>query len=287
MHLLTETLAKTHSEMQSATAGCLIQIHPMSIDAGVIRIEDDPVVIGREPSCKVQIENDSVSRQHALIEQRGRGYFITDLNSTNGVYVNDELVAEHELSAGDRLRCGNHIFRFLDQIEAQYHETVYAMMTRDGLTGALNKRYLTEILNRDIERCRRRNRPMAMILLDIDHFKKVNDTYGHLVGDEVLQELSRRIQQVIRGDELFARFGGEEFAVLVSDGDLAEARELAERCFATVGSQPFDTSTGRIVVTISVGIAEFKGDGTANSLIERADQKLYRAKQTGRNQICG
>ena len=127
---------------------------------------------------------------------------------------------------------------------------------------------------------------MALILLDIDHFKQINDTYGHLAGDEVLQELSSRIEQITREDEVFARFGGEEFALLICDGTLREAAQLAERCHSLIGSKPFETSAGPIAVMISGGVAEYDLECQHSEFVQLADQKLYRAKNSGRNQIC-
>lgn len=284
---LADTLAQSHSGIQAQCAGCLIKIHPLEIDAGIVQISSNEFTIGRDAACDLKLHDDSVSRSHSMIEFRESAYYLTDLDSTNGVYVNDEAVDHCELRAGDRLRFGNYIFRFLDQIEAQYHETAYAMMTRDGLTGAYNKRYFTEVLNRNVQRCRRRQRPMALILMDIDHFKQINDTHGHLAGDEVLQELSARIQHITREDEVFARFGGEEFALLICDGNMREAVQLAERCHSLIGSRPFETSAGTIAITISGGVAEYNLESPVSEFIGLTDQKLYQAKNSGRNQICG
>jgi diguanylate cyclase (GGDEF)-like protein len=127
---------------------------------------------------------------------------------------------------------------------------------------------------------------MALILMDIDHFKQVNDEHGHLAGDEVLQELSRRIQLITRADEVFARFGGEEFALLICDGNMREAVQLAERCHSLIGSSPFETSAGTIVTTISGGVAEYDLESPVSEFVKLADQMLYQAKKSGRNQIC-
>lgn len=128
---------------------------------------------------------------------------------------------------------------------------------------------------------------MALILMDIDHFKSINDTYSHLAGDEVLQELNTRVQHVIRQGEVFSRFGGEEFVLLISDGNLREAVPMAERCCSLIGSTPFETSAGMISITVSVGVAEYELESSASQLINHADRKLYQAKKSGRNQICG
>ena len=127
---------------------------------------------------------------------------------------------------------------------------------------------------------------MSLVLMDIDHFKQINDTYGHLAGDEVLQELSARIQEITREDEVFARFGGEEFALLICDGQMHEALQLAERCHTLIGSRPFETSAGTVAVTMSGGVAEYNLESEVSTFVDLADQKLYQAKNSGRNQIC-
>lgn len=284
--ILAETMTQQHEHVDSECAGCLIKIHPMEIDATMIKISSGSFCIGRHPSCDYHVNDDSVSRRHGVIERKNGSYYVSDLGSTNGVFVNENRIDSWELKAGDRIRMGNQIFKFLDQFEAQYHETVYTMMTCDGLTGAYNKRYFLEVLDRSIEGCRRRQRTMALILMDIDHFKNINDTFGHLAGDEVLQELSARLKSVTREDEVFARFGGEEFAVIVCDGDVNEAAELAERYRFTVANAPFQTSAGPLDVTISIGVAEYDLVSQKNALLEEADKKLYQAKSQGRNQAC-
>ena len=126
-------------------------------------------------------------------------------------------------------------------------------------------------------------------MIDIDHFKAVNDTYGHLVGDEVLREFGKRVQEGCREDDLLARYGGEEFCLLLSATDAAEASEVAERCRHSVGSRPFDTTAGPLTVTASFGFAclNFEAGESGLDLIQRADQQLYRAKRSGRNQVQG
>jgi diguanylate cyclase (GGDEF)-like protein len=271
--------------------GCLVQIHPLDLNGGLIKLPPSPFVIGRDGNCNLCLFDESVSRRHASIEQVQSVYIVNDLGSTNGIFLNGERITRKVLRTGDRLRLGNHILKFLsqDHIEAQYHETVYSMMTRDGLTGAYNKRYFGDVLEREIKRVQRHNRPMALILFDIDHFKQINDTHGHLAGDEVLQELSRRIHDIVRQDEVFARYGGEEFAMVLGEASLEAARDVAERCRLAIETTPFQTMAGKLDVTISVGVASVAGGTaiTANGIVELADSKLYEAKQAGRNQIRG
>lgn len=266
----------------------LVQIHPLDLDRGPIEITGT-VKIGRDQLCDLHLPDNSVSRQHAEIQCEDGGYIIEDLGSTNGVIVNEEKVQCRELQTGDRIKLGGRIFRFLadNDLEAQYHETVYSMMTRDGLTGVFNKRYLLESLDREVARCKRYLRPIAVIMMDIDHFKSINDTHGHLAGDEVLQELAHRLGSMLRDDEILARFGGEEFAIVIVESDRDKAIQVAERCRERIADKAFDTSAGMLDITISLGVCAPPVDRIEDrvSLLAAADEHLYEAKENGRNQV--
>lgn len=273
----------------SASQQWLIQLHPLDLEQSKIPIAGDCLVIGRSEFCDLQLDDHWVSRQHAKIQRVVGGFEIRDLGSTNGLAVNDQQVKASVLQSGDRIRIGKRIFRFLSDadVESKYYETVYSMMTRDGLTGAYNKRYLMEFLEREILRSRRFSRNLSLILFDVDHFKSINDTYGHLAGDDVLRELSKRVQATIGAEEVLSRFGGEEFAV-VAELSINEAAELAERCRHQVAVEPFPTSNGFLEVTISLGVAELPRDlsGAPQQLLSLADELLYAAKRSGRNRVC-
>lgn len=270
---------------------CLVQIYPTNIVDGMVKLEKEVLTIGRETTSELALVDGSVSRQHARLERCDAGYWLTDIGSTNGTFVDNVSVAKKLLVGGETIRFGSFIFKFLraSGIEAQYHSTVYNAMTRDGLTGAFNKNYLLDSLAQEISRSQRSQRPLCVMMMDIDYFKKVNDTYGHLVGDEVLREFSNRIQEAKRDDDLLCRYGGEEFVVILDSTQIDQANTIAERCRDNVRSRPFETSTGPIEVTVSIGVAELtKDDGKfgSSSLLERADGHLYRAKQSGRNRVC-
>lgn len=287
-----ETLTKAANQPTSTSdGGCFLQIHPLSITNHLIELSDSQIVVGREPSCGICIPDASVSRRHALIEKIDGGFSVTDLGSTNGTSVNEQPVNTSLLQAGDRVQFGSYIFKFLasNHIELQYHEAVYSMMTRDGLTGALNKRSFIDILGRDFQRSVHRNSPLSLILFDIDFFKKVNDTHGHLAGDEVLREVGRRISSVTACHDVFARYGGEEFAILMSETSVDHAVEIAQRCRLEIADRPFQTSVGPLAVTISAGVAEVQlltNIESSDQLIQAADLKLYEAKHGGRNRVC-
>ena len=269
---------------------CLIRIYPPGTGEGLIDLPLGRFIIGRGVDCGLDLCDPAVSRRHAYIEPRAGNYVLVDMNSTNGTYVNDELVERRFLEAGDLIRIGSNIVKFLsnDHIEAQYHETIYSMMITDGLTGIHNKRYLLESLDRELVRSRRHTRPLSLVMLDIDHFKQINDTYGHVVGDEVLRQLCQRIRGTIRKDEVFARYGGEEFAVVLPESTKQTARCIAERLRSIVANDPMEIATDSVQITISLGAAQTNGESALSpeAIIAKADRKLYQAKQLGRNRVC-
>ena len=270
--------------------GCLLQIHPLDINRQLIELTAERTTVGREATADVSLLDSAVSRTHAALERTSEGFRIQDLGSTNGTFVNEVRVDSRLLQPGDRIQVGGFIFKFLcsNHIELQYHEAVYTMMTRDGLTGSLNKRSFMDLLNREFQRSLHRDSALALIMFDVDHFKQVNDTHGHLAGDEVLQEISKRVAQVVAEHDIFARYGGEEFAVLLPGVKRSEAVTIAERCRKAVAEHPFQTSAGPLPITISLGVADFAGlpdpHGPA-ALIQAADGKLYHSKRSGRNRV--
>ena len=219
---------------------------------------------------------------------------VRDLGSTNGTIVNDDnqySIRPPCCKPATLFEFGSYLFRFLsaDSVETQYHETVYSALTRDALTGTLNKRYLMEAMSREIARSTRAKLEMAIVMLDIDHFKSVNDTHGHLVGDEVLQTFGKRVSDICRSDDLLARYGGEEFCLLLAATGKEDAREMAERCRRAVADQPFETAAGPLQITASFGFSVLDPNEpkSCSELLESADQKLYAAKDGGRNRVCG
>src|SRR5262245_7709420 len=224
-------------------AAYLVYIYPTGPNMGTrYALGSEAVLIGRQEDCAIRNTDTSVSRYHAKIARSEDGeYIVTDLGSTNGTFVNNHQEQSGVLRDGDYLRIGNCIYRFLGggNLEAEYHEEIYRLTVIDGLTQVHNRRYLNEFLDREMARSSRHNRPLALIMLDIDHFKSINDEFGHLVGDLTLRELCARVRTVVRADELLARYGGEEFAVVLPEADLVQAREVAERIREVMAQQPF------------------------------------------------
>jgi len=270
---------------------CLVLIYPPGTEMGKrFPLTGDEFVLGRGSDCDVQIDRDSVSRRHARIFRENDQWTAEDLDSTNGSYVNDVPIQQSALRNGDFLKIGAAIFKFLSGtgVEVSYHEEIYRMTIIDGLTGAHNKRYFLEFLEREIARCARYGRPLSLLMLDIDHFKAINDTHGHLTGDYVLKEMSRRLLGRIRKEELLARYGGEEFAGVLPETGHSGGMHVAEEFRTIVGGEPFEYEGDIIQVTISVGVSTLDGENIDSSeFIKRADTNLYQAKRTGRNRVVG
>ncbi|MBI4511138.1 MAG: GGDEF domain-containing protein [Deltaproteobacteria bacterium] len=253
-------------------------------------------VVGRLADLDIPLDADSVSRRHARICRCENGWFVEDLSSTNGSFVNDQRVQKRELKDGDILRFGEAILKFLSgsNIETAYHEEIYRMSVMDGLTGVYNKRYFLEYLEREIARSLRHDSPLSLVMFDIDHFKKINDQHGHLVGDAVLKELCRRLKPRIRRDDLLARFGGEEFACVLPATARAGSMSFADDLRQHVEREPFSIDDFVLNVTISLGVAtcgtekEQKGDHllAVEEFIRDADERLYVAKRAGRNRVA-
>jgi diguanylate cyclase (GGDEF)-like protein len=251
-------------------------------------LDRNPIRVGRGADNHIVLEGDSVSRRHAHFERRSNAWHVVDDGSTNGTYLNEEQInREAMLNNSDRIKVGPTILKFLSgaDAEAKYHEEIYRMTIVDGLTQIHNKRYLFEALEREVMRARRHDRPLSVLMFDIDYFKRINDQYGHLAGDYVLRELARVVQERIRRDEVFARYGGEEFAIVLPETPLDGATTLAEQLRAKVAEHKFAFQGERIPMTISIGCAVLHEDRSATELMQRADEKLYEAKRSGRNRV--
>lgn len=276
---------------QTGQECCLVQIYPADVVDGMVLLDDNKLLIGRDPAAGLCLPNGSVSRHHVEISLASNGnYVLQDLQSTNGTLVNGQRIATAELESGDTVKIGTYLFKFLaaGSVESQYHETVYTAMTQDALTGAMNKRYLLEALSRELARSRRQSSELAVVMMDIDHFKCVNDTHGHLVGDEVLREFGRRLHQLCREDDLFARYGGEEFCLCVFGATRSDVEDITNRCLDVIRSTPFQSAAGQLAITASFGVAlhsEF-ADADTLGLINQADKRLYQAKECGRDRVC-
>lgn len=265
---------------------CVVQIY--GDDLGKRYPIKDEVTIGRSVTSTIAVDVPNVSRKHARIFLDQGRCWVEDLGSTNGTLVNDvEIDCPQPLSNGDLMTTGGLVFKFIvgGNIEALYHEEIYRMTILDGLTGVHNKRFFLEFLEREMARAKRHDRPLSLAMLDLDHFKHVNDTHGHLVGDTTLKKVAHVIESRVRRDELLARYGGEEFAVVLPETDLKGAQTFGETVRQQVAEHSFAFDGHDIRVTVSIGVATLGSDDDVDALIREADAQLYRAKDAGRNAV--
>lgn len=246
--------------------------------------------IGRSSSADISMPGiRSLSRHHVRLEHLGPVVRIEDLGSTNGTYVNDlRLGAPQRLRSGDRFQAGALHFKFLHEADPEnaYHDAIYQLVICDGLTRIHNKRKFDEEQQREFERAKRHGRPLSLIFFDIDHFKKVNDDYGHLCGDYVLQQIARRIEPFLRPEQTFARAGGEEFAILCPETDAKGAERLAEKVRKEIAAAELRYEGVDLRVTCSFGVAGLDDSmDRPTDLYARADQAMYRSKHDGRNRV--
>ena len=264
-----------------------------------IPLERDEVVLGRALEADVRVNDSKVSRRHATINSvintaTGRTeYILKDLGSRNGISVNGALVDEAVLVNGDKITIGEHILRFelLDEIDREYQRQIHRLITHDDLTGLLSSRSFFSELRRESARAKSESRPFCVLVMDVDHFKKVNDTYGHLTGSKTLEEIGQCIISIMRSGDAASRFGGEEFSAFLLDADLAQGLVAAERVRAEIEKTEFSVirqgkPSEKHRVTISIGVATFPRDSSDPiELVEMADSALYRAKREGRNRV--
>ena len=276
------------SDRPVAKEACLVVIYGLELGKK-FDLNRPQIIIGRSSKADIQIDQEAVSRNHCKIINTGNAIMLRDMGSTNGTYVNDEMIDEYVLRDGDFIKVGRCIFKFLsgNNIENAYHEEIYRLTTIDGLTQIFNKRYFLETLEREIARSHRYRRELSLVMFDIDHFKKVNDTFGHLAGDYVLKHLAQAVKTRIRREDCFARYGGEEFSIVLPEIDGLNSKPFAEKIRQLVEATEFKFENTSMPITISMGVATLDMDSTdPQALIKRADDRLYEAKSSGRNRVC-
>ena len=291
------------------------------VSAGeMFKLQLDKTVIGRGPRCAVRLNDEGVSREHCqLVREVGAGagagetsepgtdkIVLEDLGSTNGTFCNGERVDRRDLTDGDKISVGASTilkFTYQDQVDERYQKRLFESALRDGLTRAFNRRYFVQRLAAEVRFAERHEQPLALLMLDLDHFKQLNDSWGHIVGDGVLRALVDVLHDTLRAEDVLARYGGEEFTVLARGINADNARALAERVRRVVEGMKLSKDGAPLPVTVSIGISVFPleaaGDEAGGAapdeastseqigrqLIERADAALYRAKRAGRNRV--
>ncbi len=265
-----------------------------------VPLEREEVILGRALGADFRLNDFKVSRQHASIttiyeaEKGETKYLLTDLDSKNGTFINGEKIDREWLHNGDKIGLGELLLRFelLDEVDREYHRQIRRLVTHDDLTGLHSSRSFFSELRRETARSAAEKRPFCVLMLDVDHFKNVNDTYGHLTGSHTLEEIGGCITKNLRTGDVAARFGGEEFAAFLLDAELTQGLVAAERIRQSIEEAPFSVvrqgkRTDTHQVTISIGVASFPTDSKDPiELVEMADSALYRAKRAGRNRVC-
>ena len=267
-----------------------------------IPLDREQVTLGRALDADIRVNDPRASRLHARInsernEETGETkYRLSDLESTNGTLLNGKRIESAFLQDGDKFEIGEQLIRFemLDEIDREFQQQIHRLLVHDELTGLLTSKSFFSELRREAARAEAEDMPFCVLMMDIDHFKDVNDTYGHLVGSETLEEVGAVIKKSLRAGDVGARFGGEEFAAFLLDADYGQAMIAAERVRAAIekheflavrrdAAEPIKTHH----ITISIGVASYPEDGRDPlQLVEMADSALYRAKRNGRNQVC-
>lgn len=267
-----------------------------------IPLEQPEVTLGRAIEAHVRVNDAKASRLHAAItteidETSGETVFkIRDLKSTNGTLVNGRPITEVILRHGDKILIGAQLFRFelLDEIDRAFQQQIQRLLGHDELTGLLTSKSFFSELRREAARAEQTSQPFCVLMMDLDHFKAVNDNYGHLVGNRTLQDIGVIIKAALRSGDVAARFGGEEFAAFLLDADYLQGLVAAERVRRNIEQSVFSASTEgatpaaqRFRLTVSIGVACFPDDAhDPIRLVELADSALYRAKRNGRNVTC-
>src|SRR2546428_7635691 len=267
-----------------------------------IPLERTEVTLGRALEADVRVNDSRASRLHARIttereEASGETrYRLTDLDSTNGTLLNGKAIDQAFLHDGDKFEVGDQLIRFemLDEIDREFQQQIHRLLVHDELTGLLTSKSFFSELRREADRAEAESIPFCVLMMDIDYFKEVNDTYGHLAGSETLEDVGAVIKESLRAGDVAARFGGEEFAAFLLDADYSQGLVAAERVRSAIAEHEFpavrrgsgeEPRTHQI--TISIGVASFPDDARDPiQLVEMADSALYQAKRSGRNRIC-
>jgi diguanylate cyclase (GGDEF)-like protein len=267
----------------------LVVIHAVEKSAQGTRfvLRAGPVRIGRLPDNEIVLDDVAVSRRHARLEKRATGWVLMDVGSHNGTLWNDTSVTgEVTLRTGDRVKIGSTILKFLsgEDAEGQFFEEICRLQVTDNLTQVHSRKHLEDELEREFWRARRHGRPLCLIVFDIDRFKATNDEHGHLAGDATLRDVAQLVAGRVRCHDTVARYGGDEFCVLMPETSLANALGLANELSCQIAEHSIVFQSARFAVTSSMGVAELTSeDASPSELFHRADAALFRAKRAGGN----
>lgn len=281
------TILSSGPNKPEAQAACIVVIHGEGLGKRA-DILDSRVVVGRDHGCDLHILHPSISRRHCEIWIEDGRYRVRDLGSTNATRLNDRVVEMADLADGDHLTIGESILKFIGDasVEARYHEEVHQLASHDELTGFYNRRQFIEIVERELVRATRKQLPLAFAILDVDLFKRINDTHGHQTGDQVLRQVARAIRGAMRMQDVAGRIGGEEFALLIPEASHEDALAHMQTVRQAVEAITYSHVGISSPITISIGLAQ-QGNTYPDrpTLMRAADEALYQAKQDGRNRV--
>lgn len=274
-----------------ATSSCPVLLQYDGGQAGKrFLLAQNQIIIGRRADrVQVWIDDASVSREHCRIDFIGTKANVTDMGSLNHTYINDQVIIQSaELAHSDMLRVGNVRLRYFAHGSADQllFDRIYRMAVQDRMLDIFRKDYVLEKMDEDFRVAQGSRQPFSVIMFDLDKFKAINDTYGHDAGDIVLKEVCNFIKPLIRSQDTFGRFGGEEFIILLPRTSLSEASQVAEKIRAVIEKSTFDYEGTLIPVTLSLGVAMLNDETpTAQDLIKAADNCVYKSKKGGRNRV--
>jgi two-component system, cell cycle response regulator len=280
------------SEREAAQKpACLLAVGGV-INGTIFDLQPGVTTCGRNPDNTIALEFQGISRAHFQIQLSADSQkaVVKDLGSSNGTFVNNtKIEGPVELRRGDMIKIGSIALKYLpkgDPERLTYDQLQHEANT-DGLTGCYNKRFFNDRIELEVKKCKVTGKPLCLIIFDLDHFKKLNDNYGHDAGDYVLKELAQVLRSGgMRENDIFARYGGEEFVVLLPETNLKEGFAIAERLRRLVEQHQFIYDQKRLPVTASIGIADYRqGVETGTDLFKRADSAVYKSKEGGRNQV--
>ncbi|MFO0685964.1 MAG: GGDEF domain-containing protein [Sandaracinus sp.] len=276
----------------SSRRGVLVIVTGPRPGSMIVIGEGQDFVLGRTTEASYAIDDDSLSRRHARFFRLAGKYAIEDLKSTNGTFVDGRRLSEPSfLEPGASIQLGKDIvlrFELQDDAVIEEQKRLYEATVRDKLTGVYNRHHLDERLAAEVAYAKRHGTALSLLFVDADHFKKVNDTFGHAGGDAVLVALGKLLLASMREEDVVARYGGEEFIVVLRGIAKTNAAAVAERIRGDVQALAVEHEGQKIPFTVSIGAAALESERENEdvaSLLARADEALYAAKGGGRNRV--
>jgi two-component system cell cycle response regulator len=285
---LRAALNASENEAQKKPAALLVV--GGDLNGTLFDLVESLVSVGRNPENNISLEFNGVSRQHFKLHASGETHVLEDCGSKNGTYLNNKKVEGlTPLAKGDIIKLGSIALKYLPKGDPERltYDKLSMEANTDRHTGCFNKTYFNNRIALEVNKCKVTGDPLSLVIFDLDHFKKLNDNFGHDAGDFVLKEMAQVIRSNgIREQDVFARYGGEEFVILLPKTNLKQSFEIAERLRKLIENKEFMYDGKRLPVTASIGVADYRqGVTSGTDLFKRADEAVYKSKEGGRNQV--